>query len=112
MNTNMWEYIDTIDNRRVEIADTVTGLVWGMSHFRHDMKEDRYKLIGVPGADHRVIRASTGAGVEMPAIHIYQAWGGEKHENEAGGGGRPPMAPSGGEEEGGLGPRARTSRAG
>src|SRR5690606_25898311 len=31
MNTNMWEYIDEIANRRVEIADTVTGLVWGMS---------------------------------------------------------------------------------
>ena len=33
MDTNMWEYIDTIENRRVEIADPVTGLVWGMSHF-------------------------------------------------------------------------------
>src|SRR5690606_32186686 len=30
MNTNMWEYIDTIENRRVDIADPVTGLVWGM----------------------------------------------------------------------------------
>jgi hypothetical protein len=25
MNTNMWEYIDTIENRRVEIADPSPG---------------------------------------------------------------------------------------
>lgn len=83
MNTNMWEYIDTIENRRVEIADTATGLVWGMSHFHHDMKEDRYRLIGVPGSEWRTIRASTGAGFDMPAIHIYKVWGGQMHEIEA-----------------------------
>jgi hypothetical protein len=83
MNTNMWEYIDTIDNRRVPIADTVTGLVWGMSHLRHDMKEESYRLIGVPGHDKRVLRASTGKGFDMPAIHIYKVWGGEMHEIEA-----------------------------
>ena len=27
MDTNMWEYISRIENRRVEIADPVTGLV-------------------------------------------------------------------------------------
>ena len=83
MDTNMWEYIDTIENRRVEIADPVTGLVWGMSHFHHDMKEERYRLIGVPGTEYRTIRASTGAGFDMPAIHIYKVWGGQMHEIEA-----------------------------
>ena len=71
MDTNMWEYIDTIENRRVEIADPVTGLVWGHSHFHHDMKEPSYRLIGVPGQEQRVIRTSTGGGFDMPAIHIY-----------------------------------------
>jgi hypothetical protein len=98
MNTNMWEYIDTIENRRVEIADTVTGLVWGMSHFHHDMKEERYKLIGVPGTEYRTIRASTGAGFDMPAIHIYQVWGGQMHEIEAIGIVVPYMSPTGWEE--------------
>ena len=98
MNTNMWEYIDTIDNRRVEIADTVTGLVWGMSHFRHDMKEERYRLIGVPGAEYRTITASTGAGFDMPAIHIYKIWGGQMHEIEAVGIVVPYMSPTGWEE--------------
>jgi len=98
MDTNMWEYIDTIENRRVEIADTVTGLVWGMSHFHHDMKEERYRLIGVPGTEYRVIRASTGAGFDMPAIHIYKVWGGQMHEIEAIGIVMPYMTPTGWEE--------------
>ena len=98
MNTNMWEYIDTIENRRVEIADTVTGLVWGASHFHHDMKEERYRLIGVPGQEYRVIRASTGAGFDMPAIHIYKIWGGQMHEIEAIGIVVPYMSPTGWEK--------------
>ena len=98
MNTNMWEYIDEIANRRVEIADTVTGLVWGMSHFHHDMKEERYRLLGVPGHEYRVIRASTGAGFDMPAIHIYKIWGGQMHEIEAIGIVLPYMSPTGWEK--------------
>jgi hypothetical protein len=98
MNTNMWEYIDTIENRRVEIADPVTGLVWGMSHFHHDMKEPSYRLINVPFSTERVIRASTGAGFDMPAIHIYKVWGGQMHEIEAIGIVMPYMSPSGWEQ--------------
>jgi hypothetical protein len=95
MDTNMWEYIDEIANRRVDIADTATGLVWGMSHFHHDMKEERYRLIGVPGQEYRTIRASTGAGFDMPAIHIYKVWGGQMHEIEAIGIVVPYMSPTG-----------------
>lgn len=98
MDTNMWEYIDSVDNRRVDIADTVTGLVWGMSQFRHDMKEERYRLIGVPGVEYREIRASTGAGFDMPAIHIYKIWGGQMHEIEAMGIVVPYMSPTGWED--------------
>ena len=98
MDTNMWEYISSINNRRVEIADPVTGLVWGMSHFHHDMKEERYRLIGVPGQEYRTIRASTGAGFDMPAIHIYKVWGGQMHEIEALGIVMPYMSPTGWDE--------------
>lgn len=98
MNTNMWEYIDTIENRRVEIADPVTGLVWGHSHFHHDMKEPSYKLINVPFQTERVIRTSTGGGFDMPAIHIYKIWGGQMHEIEAIGIVMPYMSPTGWEE--------------
>jgi hypothetical protein len=81
MDTNMWEYIDTIENRRVEIADTETGLVWGMSHFHHDMAEDTIPLIGVPFATERDM--SRYNAFDMPAIHIYKIWGGAIHEIEA-----------------------------
>jgi hypothetical protein len=99
MDTNMWEYIDTIENRRVEIADPETGLVWGHSHFHHDMKEPRYQLIGVPWAEYRVInRANGGGAFDMPAIHIYKVWGGHIHEIEAIGIVTPYMSPTGWED--------------
>jgi len=81
MDTNMWEYIDTIENRRVDIADPVTGLVWGMSHFHHDMAEDSTRLIGVPWFPERDM--SRFNAFDMPAIHIYKVWGGAIHEIEA-----------------------------
>jgi hypothetical protein len=81
MDTNMWEYIETIENRRVEIADPVTGLVWGMSHFHHDMAESETELIGVPWAESR--KWDGYDAFDMPAIHIYKVWGGAIHEIEA-----------------------------
>lgn len=81
MDTNMWEYIDTIENRRVEMADPVTGLVWGMSHFHHDMAEDTTPLVGVPWFASRDMRRFNE--FDMPAIHIYKVWGGAIHEIEA-----------------------------
>jgi hypothetical protein len=80
MDTNMWEYISSIHNRRVEIADTVTGLVWGMSHFQHDFTKQDFALIGVPTAK---VRHMENKPFDMPAIHIYKVWGGKIHEIEA-----------------------------
>lgn len=81
IDTNMWEYIDTIENRRVEIADVETGLVWGMSHFHHLMDKDETRLVGVPWFDSRDM--SRFNPFDMPAIHIYKVWGGHIHEIEA-----------------------------
>lgn len=81
IDTNMWEYIDTIENRRVEIADEVTGLVWGVSHFHHAMDKDYTPLIGVPWFESRDMRRFNA--FDMPAIHIYKVWGGAIHEIEA-----------------------------
>jgi len=80
MDTNMWEYISSINNRRVEIADPVTGLVWGMSHFQHDFTKKDFKLIGVPGTE---VRHMEYKPFDMPAIHIFKVWGGKIHEIEA-----------------------------
>ena len=81
MDTNMWEYIDTIENRRVEIIDEATGLVWGVSHFHHDMAEDQTVLLGVPWFPARDM--SRFNAFDMPAIHVYKIWGGAIHEIEA-----------------------------
>ncbi len=81
MDTNMWEYITRIENRRVEIADPVTGLVWGVSHFEHDFDKDVFPLVGVPWAESRDL--SQFNPFDMPAIHIYKVWGGAIHEIEA-----------------------------
>ncbi|MGZ3246677.1 MAG: hypothetical protein ACXU61_06300 [Croceibacterium sp.] len=80
MDTNMWEYISSINNRRVEIADPVTGLVWGMSHFQHDFTKKDFRLIGVPGTP---VRHMEYKPFDMPAIHIFKVWGGKIHEIEA-----------------------------
>lgn len=80
MDTNMWEYISRIESRRVDIADPVTGLVWGMSHFEHDFDKQDFPLIGVPGA---TVRHMDYRAFDMPAIHIYKVWGGAIHEIEA-----------------------------
>ena len=80
MDTNMWEYISSINDRRVEIADPVTGLVWGMSHFQHDFTKQDFPLIGVPFTH---VRHMNYKPFDMPAIHIFKVWGGEIHEIEA-----------------------------
>ncbi len=80
MDTNMWEYITRIETRRVDIADPVTGLVWGMSHFEHDFATREFPLVGVPWADRRTF---TNNPFDMPAIHISKVWGGAIHEIEA-----------------------------
>ena len=95
MDTNMWEYISRIENRRVEIADTVTGLVWGMSHFHHDFTKKDFALVGVPGTTVRHMEYNP---FDMPAIHIYKVWGGKIHEIEAVGLTAPYMSPTGWED--------------
>jgi hypothetical protein len=81
IDSGVFQYITTIDNRRVEIADTVTGLAIGFSHFRHPMTQKKFKITGNPNrqeADMTNQRA-----FDMPAIHIYKIWGGQIHEIEA-----------------------------
>jgi len=80
MDTNMWEYITHIDNRRVEIADPVTGLVWGMSHFRHAFEKQDFEVLNIPGV---TVRHMEYQPFDLPAIHIYKVWGGKIHEIEA-----------------------------
>jgi len=80
LDTQVMSYIDTIDNRRVPIADEESGLAFGLSHFHHSMKQKELHTLGVPGEE---IRKMDFQPFDLPAMHIYKIWGGQIHEIEA-----------------------------
>jgi hypothetical protein len=78
--TRTLSYIKRIEPRRVEIADVETGLVFGLSQFRHPMEEKRLRIVGVPGVDSIDMNNEP---FDLPAAHIYKIRGGKIHEIEA-----------------------------
>jgi len=92
LDAQTFTYIDTIGNRRVEIADPVTGLVAGFSHFHHSMKKQYVDLVGVPGAKRMPLKIKP---FDLPAMHIFKVQGGKLHEIEAMGFMAPYNSPSG-----------------
>jgi len=78
--TRTMSYIKRIEPRRVEIADVETGLVFGLSQFRHPMTEKSLKIVGVPGVDSIDMNFMP---FDLPAAHIYKIRGGKIHEIEA-----------------------------
>lgn len=80
LDSQAMSYITTIDNRRVEIADEVTGLALGFSHFRHPMTEKNYRILNNPQRDSSPASFDP---FDLPALHIYKIWGGQIHEIEA-----------------------------
>ncbi len=80
LDTRTMSYIKRIEPRRVEIADSETGLVFGLSQFRHPMEEKTLTIVGVPGVDHLDMNFKP---FDLPAAHIYKVSGGKIHEIEA-----------------------------
>ena len=80
LDTGSMAYIDTIDNRRVEIADVEAGLVFGLSHFRHSMTQKFVVIKGVPELTKLDLPFDA---FDLPAAHIYKVSGGKLHEIEA-----------------------------
>ena len=80
LDTHIMSYIKRIEPRRVWIADEETGLVFGLSQFRHPMEEKTLKIVGVPGIDHWDMNFQP---FDLPAAHIYKVRGGKIHEIEA-----------------------------
>jgi len=78
--TRTMSYIKRIEPRRVEIADVETGLVFGLSQFRHPMTEKSLKIVGVPGVDSIDMNFMP---FDLPAAHIYKIRSGRIHEIEA-----------------------------
>jgi hypothetical protein len=80
LNTKTMSYIKRIEPRRVEIADVETGLVFGLSQFRHPMEEKFVRIVGVPDVEKVDLPFNP---FDLPAAHIYKVWGGKLHEIEA-----------------------------
>jgi hypothetical protein len=91
--TGTFNYIKRIEPRRVEIADVETGLVFGLSQFRHPMEEKTLKITGVPGVES--VDMSTTKPFDLPAAHIFKISGGKIHEIEAMGFTMPYNSPTG-----------------
>jgi hypothetical protein len=92
LDTGIMAYIDDLDNRRVEIADPVTGLVMGFSHFRHAMTNKTLPIYGVPGIEEREVNFVP---FDLPAAHIFKVRDGWIHEIEAMGFAAPYNSPTG-----------------
>ena len=95
MFTKTFSYIKRIEPRRVEIADVETGLVFGLSQFRHPMTEKTFKIVGVPGVEKIDLNIMP---FDFPAAHIYKVRGGKIHEIEALGVSIPYNSPTGWEQ--------------
>jgi hypothetical protein len=81
LDTGSFQYIDRIENRRVDIADTVTGVAIGFSHFRHPMTQKKFVILNNPNRTEADM--STQRAFDMPALHLFKVWGGQIHEIEA-----------------------------
>ncbi len=93
IDSGAFQYITTIEDRRVEIADTVTGLAIGFSHFHHPMTQQKFAITGNP--DRTESDMTNQKPFDMPAMHIFKIWGGQIHEIEAIGVSLPYNSPTG-----------------
>jgi hypothetical protein len=70
IDSKAFTYITAIDNRRVFAADPVTGLVMGLSMFRHPMDNVPYEIILADGTT--TMHAPAFAPFDLPAAHIFK----------------------------------------
>ncbi|MDY6982949.1 MAG: hypothetical protein SV422_07660 [Pseudomonadota bacterium] len=97
LDTGTFQYIDRIENRRVFAADPQTGLVMGLSHFRHPMDNFPYTVTNLDGTTSEVTAADFSfAPFDLPAAHIFKVGAdGLVHEIEAMGFQAPLNSPTG-----------------
>ena len=85
LNSGTFQYIARIENRRVFAADPQTGLVMGLSHFRHPMDNLPYTVTNLDGTSaERNSSNMPFAPFDLPAAHIFKIGAdGQVHEIEA-----------------------------
>jgi hypothetical protein len=84
--SGVFQYIDTIGNRRVFAADPQTGLVMGLSHFHHPMDFPPYEVTAADGTKLSYDRDEEMKfdPFDLPAAHIFKVGAdGKVHEIEA-----------------------------
>ncbi len=91
LDTGIFANISGIGDRRIDIADPETGLVFAFSHFYHEFKQRIFKLHGVPGVD--AVDWDLDA-FDLYAAHILKIAGGRIHEIEATGAVAPYNSPT------------------
>lgn len=96
LSSKVMTYIDRIENRRVFAADPVTGLVMGLSHFRHPMNKGAYEVTHTDGSKTMMSLDERFPAFDLPAAHIFKIGAdGKVHEIEAMGFMAPYNAPTG-----------------
>ena len=80
MDSKMFSYITSIDLRRIQIVDEQTGLVFGLTMFRHLGKLRTIALQGVPGLTSMPMNFGP---IDLQAAHVFKIAGGKLHEIEA-----------------------------
>jgi len=92
LDSGAMRYISRIEPRRVAIADVETGLVCGLSQFRHAMEETVLDVEGVPGVE---TVARDYDPFDLPAMHVFKVRDGEIRAIEANGLRAPYDSPTG-----------------
>lgn len=80
MDSRMFSYITSIDLRRIQIVDEQTGLVFGLTMFRHLGKLRTIALQGVPNLTSMPMNFGP---IDLQAAHVFKIAGGKLHEIEA-----------------------------
>lgn len=81
LTSRAMSYINSIDLRRVTIADVEHGLVFGLTMFRHPMEQKSITVINKDGSTGE--RPMNFAPFDLEAAHIFKISGDKIHEIEA-----------------------------
>lgn len=93
LDSRSMSYVDSIDLRRVWIADEVTGLVFGVSQFRHSMAD---KTLDIYDDEGNLVELTVDYDpFDLPAMHVFKIRNGRLYDIEAMGFATEYMAPNG-----------------
>ena len=81
LTSRAMSYINSIDLRRIWIADQERGLVFGLTMFRHPMEQKTITVLKPDGTTSE--RPMNFNPFDLEAAHIFKIWGGKIHEIEA-----------------------------